>query len=211
MTPLRSRVLWVLTALALVASLLWLDAHRAGPASELSICNLALTRSDAPPADVLVAGSSRTGVAVDPIAMQGMLDAAGLDDPTVERIALGRNPLRANGALIENYLANRGTPAVIIFELSFLTERTVESIDRIAPGTPADTFLYRRDVNLIDFGQIIGEFDIVGTGGFRLDTSDLLVGGSVSIAAVPEPGAFVVLGLTGMVFASRRRRTALPV
>lgn len=154
MTPSYSRIVWVLTAVAVAASLLWLDAHRAGPASELSTCNLALSRSDAPPADVLVVGSSRTGVAIDPVAMQAMLDAAGLDDPTVERIAIGRNPLRANSALIENYLRNRGAPAVIVLELSFLTERTVERIGQISPGTSADTFLYRRDVNLIDFGQI---------------------------------------------------------
>ena len=77
----------------------------------------------------------------------------------------------------------------------------------------ADGFLPAagQSIDLLDFGQIVGGFDFISSNGARLDTSDLFIGGSVSIAAVPEPGAFVVLGLTGLVFASRRRRNALPV
>ena len=77
----------------------------------------------------------------------------------------------------------------------------------------ADGFLPAagQSFDLLDFGQIVGGFDFISSNGARLDTSDLFIGGSVSIAAVPEPGAFVVLGLTGLVFASRRRRNALPV
>lgn len=149
-----ARSLWLLVTVALVGGLLWLDSSRAGPATQLSQCNLALTRSSEPPADVLIVGSSRTGVAVDPVAMQAMLGAAGIDEPTVERVALGRNPLRANVAMLDNYLSNRGTPKLIVFEVSFLTDRSVQRIDALRSGVSADAFLYRRDVNLLDYGQI---------------------------------------------------------
>ncbi|MEM7092783.1 MAG: hypothetical protein AAF567_07265 [Actinomycetota bacterium] len=150
----RSRLAWIITATALVAGLLWLDANRAGPTTELSQCNLALTRAERPAADVLIAGSSRTGLAIDPVAMEGMLTAAGLDEPTVDRLALGRNTLRVTGALVDNYLTNRGAPEAIVLELSFMTPRTLERIEAIAGSTPAEVYLYRRDLNLIDYGQI---------------------------------------------------------
>ena len=148
------RVLWLLCTVALVGSLLWLDSTRGGPATELSQCNLALTRSAEPAADVLVLGSSRTGVAIDPVAMEAMLQSAGIGEPTVERVALARNPLRANVAMLDNYLSNRGTPKLIVFEISFLTDRSVKRIDALRSGVSADEFLYRRDVNLLDYGQI---------------------------------------------------------
>jgi len=62
--------------------------------------------------------------------------------------------------------------------------------------------------DIFDFGVASGAFDFVQADGFLLDTSDLLVGGSVTVvAAVPEPTTFVVIGLGGMMLACRRRRT----
>jgi len=152
----RQRLVWLMATAGLVAGLLALDAFRGGPATPLSRCNLALSRSAAAPADVLVVGSSRTGTAIDPVAMQGMLGAEpGLDEPTVERLALGSSPLRANVALLENYLAGRGDPEVIVFEISFLTDRGIDRIDELDSGLSADAVLFRRDVNLMRYHQLL--------------------------------------------------------
>ena len=61
--------------------------------------------------------------------------------------------------------------------------------------------------DLLDFGIANGAFDFIQAGNIQLDTSDLLVGGSVTVTGVPEPGTFVILSLTGLAFVSRRRRT----
>lgn len=154
-SPLQ-RLGWLAATAALVAGLIALDATRGGPATLLSRCNLALTRSDGLPADVLVLGSSRTGTAIDPVAMEQMLAAEPTSGrPTVERIALGRSPLRANVALLENYLAARGTPRVIVLEVSVVTDRTVARIDQLDSDVTAGATLFRRDVNLLRYDQLL--------------------------------------------------------
>lgn len=156
MTERAKRVAWCTTAFALIFGLVVLDGFRFGPATSLSRCNLALSRSAEDAADVLVVGSSRTGTAIDPVALEGMLGAeSGFEEPTVERIALGRSPLRANVALLENYLGGRGDPEVILFEISFLTERSVDRIEALESGLTAESFLFKRDVNLMRYGQIL--------------------------------------------------------
>jgi hypothetical protein len=156
MTQPLQRVGWVLSTAALVAGLVALDGTRGGPAAQLSQCNLALTRSSEPAADVLVVGSSRTGTAVDPVAMERMLAAEpAVGRPTVERIALGRSPLRATVALLENYLAERGTPRVIVLEVSFITDRTVTRIEELDSDLTPDALLFRRDVNLLRYDQLL--------------------------------------------------------
>lgn len=150
------RVLWLAATAGLLSALFWLDQHRGGPATMLSRCNLALSRSGAPAADVLIIGSSRSGVALDPIAMQEMLaHASARDAPTVDRLALGRSPLRASLALLENYLEARGAPRVIALEIMFMTQR---SIDRLADSgivLPPERYVFRRDLNLMSFAQIL--------------------------------------------------------
>ena len=156
MTAGRQRLAWLIVTTGLLAGLLALDTSRSGPASPLSRCNLALSRSTTTAADVLVVGSSRTGTAIDPVALQEMLGAEpGLDQPTVERLALGRSPLRANVTLVENYLAGRGAPLVIVLEISFLTERSIDRINDLGTGTTAEAFLFRRDVNLMRYHQLL--------------------------------------------------------
>jgi hypothetical protein len=154
--PLIKRGGWLAATAALVLGLLWLDQHRGGPASTLSRCNLSLTRSGLPPADVLIIGSSRSGAALDPIAMQEMLAYAFADaPPTVERIALGHNPLRASHALLENYLQTRGAPRVIALEIMFMTQRSVDRLARPGLSLPPEQYIFRRDLNLMTFGQIL--------------------------------------------------------
>jgi hypothetical protein len=151
-----NRALWLAATAALVLGLLWLDQHRGGPASALSRCNLSLSRSGVPPADVLIIGGSRSGAALDPIAMQGMLAYTFADArPKVERIALGHNPLRASHALLENYLQTRGTPRVIVLEVMFMTQRSINRLAKRGLSLPPERYIFRRDLNLMTFGQIL--------------------------------------------------------
>jgi hypothetical protein len=150
------RALWLAATIALVLGLLWLDQHRGGPASALSRCNLSLSRNGLPPADVLIIGSSRSGAALDPIAMQEMLAFAPADaPPKVERIALGHNPMRASHALLENYLQARGAPRVIVLEVMFMTRRSIDRLAKRRLGLSPEKYIFRRDVNLITFRQLL--------------------------------------------------------
>lgn len=151
-----NRALWLAATVALVLALLWLDQHRGGPASTLSRCNLSLSRSGLAPADVLIIGSSRSGAALDPVAMQEMLAYALADaPPRVERTALGHNPLRISHALLENYLRTRGAPRVIVLEVMFMTRRSVERLAKRGSRLPPERYIFRRDLNLMTFGQIL--------------------------------------------------------
>ena len=150
------RSVWLAGTAGLVIALLWLDQNRGGPATMLSRCNLLLSRSESPAADVLIVGSSRSGTALDPVAMQDMLahsfDAA---SPKVERITLGLNPLRASHALLENYLEARGAPRVIALEIMFLTRRSVERLAQRGFVISPEQYIFRRDINLMTFEQIL--------------------------------------------------------
>lgn len=120
----------------------------------MSRCNLANTRIEEPAADVLIMGSSRTGVALDHLSMTEMFEAAG-SDLTADRVVITSNPLRTHVGLLENYISNRGAPDVLAFEISFLVERTLDRIDaRGSIGLPEDV-IYRRDINLLTYGQIL--------------------------------------------------------
>lgn len=151
-----NRGLWLAVMAALVSGLLWLDQSRGGPASMLSRCNLLLSRSAAPAADVLIVGSSRSGVVLDPVAMQEMLaQALPGAAPKVERIALGHNPMRASLALLENYLETRGKPRVIVLEIMFMTQRSIDRLNRGGLSMPAEHYIFQRDVNLMTFEQLL--------------------------------------------------------
>lgn len=150
------RGLWLVGTVALLLALLWLDQHRGGPATMLSRCNLLLSRDASPAADILIVGSSRSGTAFDPVAMQDMLahEFAGAS-PTVERITLGQNPLRASAALLENYIEARGAPQVIALEIMFMTNRSVDRLAQRGLAVSPEQYLYRRDLNLMTFKQIL--------------------------------------------------------
>ena len=150
------RGLWLAATAALVFALLLLDHYRGGPASMLSRCNLLLSRSELPAADVLIVGSSRSGTALDPIAMQEMLAHAFAGaSPKVERFAMGHNPIRASLALLENYLEARGAPQVIVLEIMFLTRRSVDRLAQRAFDISPERYIFRRDLNLMTFEQIL--------------------------------------------------------
>ena len=156
----RHRLLWLGALVALVATLGWFDRAGNGLADTLHACNLALSRSPDPAADVVVLGSSRTGVSIDHVAMASMLDAAGVagdrgeGGPSVDRIALARSPIRAQVALLENYLEKPGSPDVIVFEIGFVNPRNVELFDGADSGLAPDRFILRRDLDLMTYRQI---------------------------------------------------------
>ena len=108
-----------------------------------------------------------------------------------------------------------GSSSQLFLEIASLSDFDVFQTtgDLFADGDLSISFdnfspLVGQSFDLFDFGFASGSFDSIQADGFLLDTSDLLVGGSVTItAAVPEPGSLAVLGLAGLMFAGRRRRT----
>ena len=142
---------------ALIAALLWLDRYRAGPVNDLLRCTLALSRSSENAADVLVIGSSRTGVALDPVAMQRILGTEIGRPIRVDRLAIDWGTARAMNGLLNTYLETRGSPRIVVIELMVVIRRTIDSL--IAGGLAHDPehYLYRRDVSLLRFDQILAQ------------------------------------------------------
>lgn len=160
MSPGHQRVCWVVATVGLIAGLLVLDTNRSGPLTAMERCNLALSTSSDPPADVLVLGSSRIATAVDPDALEAMLTAdAAVGTPTIERIALARNPQRVIGALLENYLRRRGEPGVVVLEVGLPSDTSYRDTSyrgghRAPPGADDDERDERRDVSLVRYAQL---------------------------------------------------------
>ncbi|MEM1184796.1 MAG: calcium-binding protein [Planctomycetota bacterium] len=59
--------------------------------------------------------------------------------------------------------------------------------------------------DVLDFQTLSGGFDAVLSGPVALDTSDLLLNGSVTVTAVPTPASVALLAVSGTVAARRRR------
>ena len=118
-------------------------------------CNLLLSRADEPAADVLVIGSSRSGVALDPVVMERLLTAELRDMVRVDRLSLGHAPLRAMNGLLENYLEARGAPRIVVLEIMFINERGIARLAERGLALAPEDYLYRRDVNLLDFAQLL--------------------------------------------------------
>ena len=154
-TPGRIAVLALFASL--IAALMWLDQHRAGPANSMARCNLLLTRSDAPAADILILGSSRVASAVDPVVLQQLLTQTTRTKTSVDRLAIGHNPLRAMHGFFETYLGTRGAPKAVVLEIMFMTPRSVDSLIQRGHKLPPEKYLYRRDVNVLKFRQLINQ------------------------------------------------------
>jgi hypothetical protein len=150
-----SSMLALVGVVFLLALLSWIDSARGGSSTMLSRCNLALSRADRPAADVLLIGSSRSGVAFDPVAIQGVLRRETQSVLTVDRIAIGNMTLRVSEALFETYLRRRGAPKIVVLETAFMTPRTVRHLAPVANGKPSEHFLFSRDLNLMTFAQLM--------------------------------------------------------
>lgn len=142
--------------IALVVAIGWLDQNRAGPVTRMSGCNLALTRSSAPPADVLLVGSSRLGAALDPVMMGQILSRESGNQLRVERLAIGNNPLRTMAGLSQSYLDRRGAPRVIVLEVMTMSQRSMALRRDQGTASPEDA-RYKADANLLEFHEILGQ------------------------------------------------------
>lgn len=145
------------TLVAGTFTLLWtLDKTRAGPISDLEKCNFLLATSKNEPADILIVGSSRIAVAIDPVAMQDMLHARYPHLlPTVERIVIPISPLRPTKALFERYVETRGAPKILVYDIPFLTARAVKNLELNHKKPDAEDYIFTRDMGLLSFNQII--------------------------------------------------------
>ena len=110
-----------------------------------------------------------------------------------------------------------GSTSELFLEISSLTDfESIETTGSIfVDGTLNIAFddfvpLVGQQFDLLDFGIVSGSFDSINSGNILLDTSDLFFGGSVTVSAVgvPEPSTMTILGLSGVLFAVRRRRTS---
>ena len=187
------RVVVLAGCAALISGLLWLDGNRAGPANAMARCNLLLSLASEPAADVLLIGSSRTGVALDPVAIERILTRELRRRVRVDRLSFGHNPLRSMRGLLENYLEARGSPRIVALEIMFMTER---SVDRLAQRnlaiTPED-YIYRRDVNLLRFEQLLGQQSVAMP--FTKSESDLNLWSQRLKGVVLRSGALIYQSL----------------
>ncbi|MEM7626628.1 MAG: PEP-CTERM sorting domain-containing protein [Planctomycetota bacterium] len=103
--------------------------------------------------------------------------------------------------------------SVLSLDIASLTE--FETVDVLGPldldGILELTFTniaslqVGQTFDILDFDSITGDFQSINSGQVLLDTSDLQIGGSVSIVAVPEPASLILLGLGGLTMGFRRR------
>lgn len=141
----------------LITILLWLDQNRGGPVSILTRCNLLLSKANKPSADILLIGGSRSGTALDPTILQSLLTIESHEKrlTSVERIATPNNTLRVSHSLLQNYYKHRGLPKLVVFELSFMSERTIKHLRKRKFPIPVEHHLFRRDSNILSFLQIL--------------------------------------------------------
>ncbi|MFC4700268.1 hypothetical protein ACFO4O_08885 [Glaciecola siphonariae] len=149
------RFILVLVMISAVAFTAYLDRNRAGPISELEKCSLLLSRVDQPPADILILGSSRVGVAIDPVAMAELINStAQYDDIRVECIAVPIAPLRTNVSLLEQYINVRGAAQIVVFEPSFLSKRSFDNLKYNLGESDPEQYIFTRDINFMTYSQI---------------------------------------------------------
>jgi hypothetical protein len=75
-------------------------------------------------------------------------------EPTVERMALSHNPMRAGLALLQNYIETRGAPRALVLEMMFMTPRSVDRLAQRGLDTAPEQYIFRRDLNLMTYEQI---------------------------------------------------------
>lgn len=89
-------------------------------------CHVATLRADAPPADVVFFGSSRTGAGIDAQVVADVLAADAAPLRTVEKFSLPLGSELDRDLSVRTYLRHRGVPKVLAIEASF--ERVPERI-----------------------------------------------------------------------------------
>lgn len=102
-------------AVLIVSSTRVITSHDAGLV-HFTWCWIEQLATGEPAADVLVVGSSRSGLGVDPVWIEQELDRTGR---TVERLTFGGNSEMDRDLALRTYLRDRGVPEVVVLELGF--------------------------------------------------------------------------------------------
>lgn len=101
--------------------------------------------------DVLILGSSRSGLGVDPPWIQEQL----LDDLTVERVTFGSNGELIKDLGLRTYLRERGAPKTLVLELGF--EQHSAAFE-VLFGVPSEPFEMETQVQLTMSTPVYSEF-----------------------------------------------------
>lgn len=131
--PWMRRLVIPICALAVlaVASHRVITSHDAGLV-HFTWCFTEQLSIDEPASDILVLGSSRSGVGVDPPWIRKQLDG-----PSVERITFGTNGELLKDLGLRTYLHDRGAPETLVLELGF--EQHSAAFEAIS-GPPPEPF-----------------------------------------------------------------------
>ena len=121
----------VVLAIVLVSSTRVITSHDAGLVHFTWCFNEQLSNGE-PVSDILVMGSSRSGLGVDPPWIEEQLDG-----PTVERVTFGDNGELTKDLGLRTYLSDRGVPDTLVLELGF--EQHSAAFEAIS-GPPPEPF-----------------------------------------------------------------------
>ncbi|MBX7527171.1 hypothetical protein [Qipengyuania vesicularis] len=135
-----ARVFAPLCATAVVAGLALLGART--ETYDLNVvfhCAYEIARDERPAADILFVGNSQTGASIDPQYMQELL--GGEDAPQVEKLAIIRANVVGLRMLIEDYVAQRGAPKLVVIQPMLV--RSDRDAQAGRPIHPRDTLVYQ--------------------------------------------------------------------
>lgn len=118
--------------------------------------------SNAPPADVLLIGSSRSGRGIDPSLMAAELD----DGATFERVTFGGSNEMERNLGVRTYLAHRGVPDTLVLELGFDVENPALPLDESADAPLLATTGARRQFDTRTYRSMVRDLRSDGTIGW---------------------------------------------
>lgn len=140
--------------IAVPAILAWANRHAGGVVPAEVSCAFAATRTSEAPADVVLFGSSRTGTALDPRAIEGMLNARPDAEPVrVNRLNITGPDALASVSMLERYIESRGAPRVVVAEVMLKLKQRKRPPRRGLYG--------RRHYSLLSYDQLRRYRDLV--------------------------------------------------
>ncbi len=126
-------------------------------------CSYELARKKAPAADVLFAGNSRTGSAIDPLYIEQRLAHDTGGKLSVDRLTLALPDVPPMRVLTREYLRERGFPKVAVVQLLVnydatmqpLVGKPIHPLRSIAFGRLDDLVIVQRETEFEDSGRVI--------------------------------------------------------
>lgn len=113
-------------------------------------CSYAVARDEAPPAEILLLGNSQAGAAIDPVHLGRLLDPS--DPVRVEKMAIVRSDIVSLRMLVDEYVAKRGVPKLVLFQPIF-QRSTVSGAPRGIPVHSRDHLGFQSWENLISIRE----------------------------------------------------------